>query len=388
MRDADRIALTSVERIAAGPADQAFAMPAELYRSPDILELELNTIFMRDWICLGRADALAEPGSYTTWSIGDQPIVAVRQRDGTVKSFANVCLHRMMVLLEGEGHCKRIVCPYHAWTYDLDGSLIGAPEMNKRKGFDKGAYQLPELRTEVWEGWLYVNMDPEALPVAQCLGPLGEITRHYGQEHYIKILQEDHVWQTNWKLLTENFMEGYHLPVAHKASVGAWMPLDSTTFPEQSNPHFTYQTFVKGNGASYGVAHKDNTRLTGDWRQRSILPTVFPSHMYVLAPDHLWYLSLSPKGTGEVRVRFGASVAPEVLAATEDRYTLMAEMSGFFDQVNAEDKVVVEGIYKGAKAPLSTAGPLSWLEYEIHDFIKYLARKLVVADAEKPMAAE
>jgi len=106
------------------------------------------------------------------------------------------------------------------------------------------------------------------------------------------------------------------------------------------------------------------------------MPTVYPTHMYVVAPDHLWYLSLRPKTVGEVHVRFGAALAPEVVAALEDREAAVQELVDFFDRVNAEDRFVVEGLYEGAQAPLARPGRVSWLEREIHDFIGYLARRL------------
>ena len=106
------------------------------------------------------------------------------------------------------------------------------------------------------------------------------------------------------------------------------------------------------------------------------MPTVFPTHMYVLAPDHLWYLSLRPKALGEVHVRFGAALAPEVMETLNDPQTFIGEMVDFFDRVNAEDRVVVEGLYEGTGAPLAQPGRLSWVEREIHDFIRYLARGL------------
>jgi phenylpropionate dioxygenase-like ring-hydroxylating dioxygenase large terminal subunit len=194
---------------------------------------------------------------------------------------------------------------------------------------------------------------------------------------YIPVVQQDHVWNTNWKLLNENFMEGYHLPVAHKATVGAWFPVGDTEFPVEVFDSFTYQTFVKDENAKYGRAHPSNTQLEGKWRYTSILPTVFPSHMYVLAPDHLWYLSLRPAGVGQVQLRFGVALAPEVHAALGDtREQWVKDLVDFFDRVNEEDRVVVEGIFKGTQAPLASRGPLSWLEREIHDFSGYLNRKL------------
>jgi len=106
------------------------------------------------------------------------------------------------------------------------------------------------------------------------------------------------------------------------------------------------------------------------------MPTVFPSHMYVLAPDHFWYLSLRPKDVGQVDIRFGLAIAPEVLSSLEDKDKFIQDTLDFFDIVNSEDRVVVEGIYKGAKGPLTESGRLCWLEREVHDFAKYLSLSL------------
>jgi phenylpropionate dioxygenase-like ring-hydroxylating dioxygenase large terminal subunit len=171
-------------------------------------------------------------------------------------------------------------------------------------------------------------------------------------------------------------MEGYHLPVAHRRTVGAWFPADDTEFPAAPFDAFTYQTFTKDENAKYGRAHPDNRRLQGRWRYTSVMPTIYPTLMYVLAPDHMWYLSLRPRSVDEVHVRFGAALAPEVLATLPDRETFFKETVDFFDRVNAEDKVVVEAIHQSTKAPLAAPGPLSWLEREIHDFQGYLSRRL------------
>jgi choline monooxygenase len=209
----------------------------------------------------------------------------------------------------------------------------------------------------------------------------------YRMAGYVPFVTQDHLWDTNWKLLTENFMEGYHLPVAHKRTVGAWFPAEETGFPEQVFDSFTYQTFIKNQDAKYGLAHKDNTVLEGKWRYTSVMPTIYPTHMIVIAPDHLWYLSLRPKGGGQVHVRFGAALAPEVLASLPDKDSFIAETVDFFDRVNAEDRIVVEAIYQGAKAPLAQSGQMSWLERELHDFQGYLARKLCGARNSAALAA-
>ena len=377
--DLDRL-LAELGRLAALPLEQATAMPPGVFTSEDFLALEQREIFAKEWLCAGRADAIPNPGDYLTYRIGDQPVFVIRGTDSSVRCFANVCRHRMMRLLEGTGNCKRIVCPYHAWTYRLDGQLIGAAYMEKSAGFDKTKVCLPEIRCELWQGWIYVTLDPDIAPVAERFAALHDIVAHYRMADYVQIVQEDHVWNTNWKCLTENFMEGYHLPVAHRRTVGGYFPARETRFSDaEADNAFTFQWFVKRPDAPVGGAHPDNTRLTGEWCQTSVMPTIFPSHMISLAPDHFWYLSLQPRGTDQVEIRYGAAFAPEVLDAAEDPDELIRQTKAFLTQVNEEDRFVVEGIFQGVRAPLSRPGPLSWLERENHDFARYLARRLSVA---------
>jgi len=368
--------LSTLADLANNPFEDAIAMPPEIYTSPDIADIEREKIFASDWVCAGLAREVANVGDYITYTIAEQPVFVTRNSDGEVRAFANVCRHRMMQLLEGRGNKKRIVCPYHAWTYNLEGQLIGAQHMQHSNAFEKKKICLPEVRVEIWEGWIYLSLNPNATPVAETLKPLAKLVERYDMSNYVPVVAEDHVWETNWKLLTENFMEGYHLPVAHKATVGKWFPAEETKFPRRAPKGFTYQSFTKDDAAVYGTAHPHNKRLKGKWRNTSLLPTVFPSHMYVLAPDHLWYLSLRPGGVGQTLVRFGVALAPELHESLEDVDAFVDEMVTFFEKVNAEDREVVEGIYRGAYAPYTQPGPLSWLERELHDFMKYLSSRL------------
>jgi choline monooxygenase len=370
--------LEGLKQVAGSTLEEAFTVPPAIYSDTEIHALELERIFKQEWVSPGMAADIPKPGDYLTYTVAGQPVFIIRSKDGSVRSYANVCLHRMMTLLEGKGCAHRITCPYHGWTYDTEGKVIGAGYMaNRDPEFDKKGYRLPEIRTEIWHGIIYVTLNPQAVTVKEQLKDLEPEVARFRLEHYIPIDMQDHVWTTNWKLLTENFMESYHLPVAHKETVGAWCPVDQSTFPDQTNPAFTWQTFEKDETARYGRAHKDNHHLEGKWRYTSLMPSVFPTHMYVLAPDHMWYLSLMPKGPEQVHVRFGAQVAPEVKAALGDKYEEWRSATiAFFNKVNAEDKFVVEGIHRGSASPLARSGPFSWLEREIHDFTKYLDAKL------------
>ncbi len=371
--------LAQLKVLAALPLSQATAMPPPMYQSADIHALEQTHIFNEQWLCAGRSDAIPQAGDYLSYHIGSQPVLVIRQEDGSIKAFANVCRHRMMTLLDGQGHCKRkrIICPYHAWSYGIDGQLLGAPQMDKRPGFDKANYPLPAIRCELWEGWIYITLNPEVAPVSTLLAELHPLVADYRMADYVLISQQDHVWDTNWKMLAENFMEGYHLPVAHRATVGAHFAVRETRFSERPpNPAFTYQYFTKAENAPVGNAHPDNTWLKGEQRRTSLMPTIFPAHMYVLAPDHLWYLALQPLGHDQVNIRYGIALAPEVLRASAEPEQLKADVIHFLDQVNAEDKDVVEGIFRGSRATLSKAGPLCWLEQENHEFTQYIARRI------------
>ena len=369
--------IATLQELASRPLARATAMPPEVYTSADFLTLEQEKIFAKEWVCAGRSDSIAKPGDYLTYQIGDQPAFVMRTRDGGIRAFANVCLHRMMQLLEGKGNCKRIVCPYHAWTYDIDGRLLRTQHMERSAGFKAADYHLPEIRCEVWEGWIYLTLNADAKPVASKLKRLHGIVKRYHMADYVQVLQEDHEWDTNWKFLTENFMEGYHLPVAHRGTVGAYFPAKETRFSDKApDDAFTFQWFIKTKAAPIGTAHRKNRYLKGEWRQTSVLVSVFPAHMYSLAPDHLWYLSLQPGATGKVKIRFGVAFAPEVLAEHGIDSAFVSDMTQFLSRVNDEDRNVVEGIFRGAKAGLSKPGPLSWLERENHEFTQYIARRL------------
>lgn len=358
------------------PFEKAMTAPPRLYNSPEIHALEQQRIFGRDWVSPGLAAAIPEPGDYLTYSVAQQPIIVIRGKDGAIRSFSNICRHRMMVLLEGCGNVKRILCPYHAWNYDLEGRLIGAGHMERTEGFDKADFCLPEIRTEVWNGWIYVTLNADAPPIAEVLAPVLPHVTAYDMAGYVPIIQQDHVWKTNWKLVVENFTESYHGPVVHGTTVAVGAPPIETEFVEGDFDCFSFSFFPRTEAIRYGHAHPDNTRLEGRWRYTTVLFKLFPNQLMSLAPDLFWYLLLDPKGEGEVAIRFGVALAPERYAALEDPAALVADFVPFFEQVNNEDRTVVEGIYRGSLGPLAASGPFSWLEREIHNFMGYLSRRL------------
>ena len=359
---------------AALPFEQARAMPTSVYTSEAFLEQEIKDVFSKDWFCVGRADALANPGDYTTLELAGQPIMVIRGKDGELRAQSNVCLHRMSTLLHGTGNTKSIVCPYHAWTYNLDGNLRGAPAMTQNAGFCKDQYKLPQVRCTEWLGWVMVTLNADAAPVHEALAEVENLVGDYGMENYGETFFETHTWDTNWKVLAENFMESYHLPVCHAGTIGGLSKLDEMICPP-GLPAFNYHTILKDETLKIALAHPDNKRVEGDRRRTTFLLAIYPSLLITLTPGYFWYLSLHPKGCGQVQIYFGGGMSPEY-ANDANAQESFAQLKSLLDDVNVEDMGCTEKVYRGLCSDLAKPGPLSHLERPNYDFAQYLASRI------------
>ena len=369
--------LTPIEELRANvsvPFAQAHAMPKSVYTSPEFLAQEMQHIFAQDWLCAGRADALPNPGDYLTMQIAGEPVIVLRDRDGAIRAMSNVCRHRMSTLLEGRGNTRAIVCPYHAWTYNLDGSLRGAPAMTLNEGFCKDQIALPKVRCVEWLGWIMVTLNPDAPPPAEVLRDVEDLVGYLHMENYVEAFREEFNWATNWKVLAENFMESYHLPVCHAGTIGGTVDLLKMTCPE-GLPAFNYHYIIKNDALDLTLAHPSNTTLTGDERRTTWLLSIYPSLMITLTPGYFWYLCLTPDGPGRVNVLFGGGLAPEFAADPKSKEHF-DRLKALLDDVNVEDKGCVEKVYAGLCAGLSTPGPLSHLERPNFDFARYIAGRI------------
>lgn len=355
------------------PFNRARAMPRSVYTSPDFLKTEIRTIFGREWLCAGRASALGKPGDYLTMEIAGQPILVVRDQTMTLRAMSNVCLHRMSTLLQGSGNARAIVCPYHAWTYNLDGTMRGAPGMTLNEGFCKDDYALPTIRCEEWLGWIMVSANPDIAPVAETLGELEALVAHYGMERYVESFRETMRWNTNWKVLAENFMESYHVPVCHRGTIGPQVSLDEVECPT-GTATFNYHCALKSDDQYLALAHPNNTRLTGDERRKTYIITVYPGLFISLSPGYFWYLSLYPTAPGEVQVTYGGGLAPEFLEDPDSPRHFEA-LKVLLDEVNEEDKGCTEKVYRGLVGAMTEPGHLSHLERPNFEFAQYILRK-------------
>ena len=215
--------MTDVMTLTRDPAiraslDRGYTLPAEWYTRDDVFALEQERIFHRCWQYVGYAEQVAKAGNFITCALGNVPVVVVRDGEGALRAFANVCRHRGSTLvLEAAGSRKTIQCHYHGWTWNLDGSLRAAPRCNEQPEFDMGEFPLVSLKVESWGPLLFVNPDPAAAPLGATLGELPEIVAATGLD--LAALRHrqrsDYDIAANWKVVVENYNECYHCPIAH-----------------------------------------------------------------------------------------------------------------------------------------------------------------------------
>jgi len=186
---------------------EAVTLPADLYFSPRIYQLEQEKIFGKKWYYVGHISQLNEPGSYFTVEIAEQPLVILYDRAGHLKAFYNICTHRAGPVALGSGHCHRLTCLYHAWSFDLDGNLRGTPDMDTAESFDLAAHALKSVKVETWESFIFVNLDPNSDTLQVQLGELPELFQRYRLQDWVRVHSVDYWTDTNWNFNVETIQK-------------------------------------------------------------------------------------------------------------------------------------------------------------------------------------
>ncbi len=197
-------------------AQPQLTIPAGWYHGPEIFERERRQVFAREWQFLGPVSQLANPGDYIATEITGWRVFVIRDREGALRGFHNLCRHRAGHFMDdGIGHCEVLRCKYHGWVYGADGRLRATPAFGEAPWFDKKDYPLLPIQVGEWRGLLFVNLDLEAKPLSDCLGALPELTQPYPMESFTCLKQVEFEISCNWKTYTDNFVEGYHIPSIH-----------------------------------------------------------------------------------------------------------------------------------------------------------------------------
>ena len=347
--------------------EEAQALPPVCYTDREFFEFEKEALFNHEWLCVGREDWVKEPGDYFTTQIIGEPIVVARARDGVVRAMSAVCQHRAMLVAEGKGNARGFVCPYHHWVYGLDGRLVNAPAMERTCGFDKKSVRLPEFKVESWLGFLFINFDPDAKPLAPRLARVADAVAGYDLANAQSATTVTGQFAWNWKVMFENNNDGYHASKLHQGPLHDFVPSELAIFPD-SGP--TDAGFLRFNGTLHPDASFNPTqravlpvfpKLTAEDRGRMTFANVPPTLSLVLSSDLVIYLILRATGPETMEQDTGILVAPGAMADPSFPHRLEMIMTSA-GKIIAQDMHVDSLVQVGLRSRFAARGRYSWQE--------------------------
>lgn len=345
--------------------ENAWTLHAALYTDPKVFAAEKEKIFARTWQVVGRASQVANSGDYFTTELVGEPLLCVRGADGKLRGFYNVCRHRAGPPAEGFGSRKLFRCGYHGWTYDLDGSLIGATEIEGVRGFRPEDFALAPVRTEEWFNLVFVNLDPEAQPLLETLGELPKQADNFPFSAMKLFERRTYDMKCNWKTYVDNYLEGYHLPSVHP---GLNRELDYDAYVVE--PHATYvRQFSPIRGAQAGDAIPRRYQ-----EAREDLTTnyfwIFPNWMLNCYPDNVSLnivLPLEPERT--------LAIFEWYLPESEHSSPAAKASVEFSDQIQIEDVAICETVQRNLRSRSYSRGRYSVKQEKgLHAFHRMYAK--------------
>jgi Rieske 2Fe-2S family protein len=366
------------------PFGEGTMLPAEAYTSAEVFAWEQRHYFAGTWMCLGRPDELrgrSGSSSGTTQralTVGDVPVLLLWDRSGEVAAFANTCRHRGHELLgTGQSSSRRaVVCPYHAWSYALDGSLLAAPGFHDVGSFDAAAHGLVRLPLEQRHGWVFVNATGDAPSFAEHLGALPDLLEPYAPERLVRGAVHDYVLAANWKVITENYHECYHCPLIHPELCQVSPPTSGANYDlpgawvggsmDLRDGAQTMSLDGRSNGAPIPGADPRQVRYLG------LLPNLLVS----LHPDYVMTHRMTPLAADRTQVQCSWYFVPREDGEEVDPSYAVE----FWDLTNRQDWAACESVQRGLASPHFRPGPLAPSEDAVHQFVTMVARGYLDGD--------
>ena len=350
------------------PLLECSTLPPHCYTSPEFYMREVETIFMKVWNFIGRGDRIPNAGDYFTIEFTGVPVIVVRGSDGELRAFANTCRHRGSMLAQGEGNCRAFRCPYHSWTYDIDGALIVAPQMDQTKGFIPTEWHLTPIRLECWAGFMFINFDPHARPLMQYLGDLPDKLASYRFQDMVCVRRKEYELACNWKIYVENAMEAYHIPTVHRSTLSRQKGKPSEAQPAAGEycalfkEHQGSRALLEGDTGFPAMDHLKDKAAQGSW-----YPLLYPSTMFGCTYDCMWWLELHPMGPLKTKLIVGSSF-PRAFTERPDFEEVVQRYSKRWDISIPEDNGISELQQRGLASPFAKPGRLSHAEPLVHTF--------------------
>lgn len=350
--------ITAFRKTTEASADGAKTLPQRYFISEEVFNEEEDRIFSRHWLLAGHESEISAPGNYFVRDVADESVIIVRDKTDAIGAFYNVCRHRGTRLCEEErGHGAAIQCPYHAWTYGLDGRLIGAPHMDEVKAFDKEAYSLRSVRCELWEGFIFVNLNDNACPLAEWFAPLAGKFSQWTLPQLRSAKRVEYDVKANWKLMFENYAECYHCPGVHPM-LSKVSPYDSAENDLMEGPFLGgfmkinagKSLTMSGEACAMGIAphHQDGDRV--------FYYSIFPNMLLSMHPDYVMVHQLWPQSPERTLIVCDWFFHPDAFNRDAFRPEDAIE---FWDITNQQDWHVCELSQQGIASRAYEPGPYS-----------------------------
>jgi glycine betaine catabolism A len=385
------------ERPAAGPVHRpeiSRTPDGPVYWDPTVLRTELERFFYRNWLCIGREEQLPGPGDFFTRRIGRESVLVVRAPGGEVRGYYNLCRHRgTRVVVEESGRgAHSFICPYHSWSYDLQGRLISALHMNGQERFDRADYGLHPIRVDIWGGFVWANLEAEGPGLSESLGPFFARFERFPLADLRLGARKEYEVEANWKVLVENFSECYHCAPVHP-NLNRITPYlsganDASFHPAAGRSLFSggFMTFAKDYQSMTRTGYTNRPRLPGmtpEDLQRVYYYVVFPNLFFSLHPDYLMIHRCWPASPTRSRVENEFYFPADTVAAPGFDPSDAVDL---WDEINRQDWAVCELAQEGSGSRAWKGGRYSDKEELVRDFDEFVADELRRArgDAEGP----
>jgi phenylpropionate dioxygenase-like ring-hydroxylating dioxygenase large terminal subunit len=364
--------------VEAAPPTLHRALPAWVYNHPEMSRLEYERLFRPSWQLVCHVSSLASPGDFSAIEIGRESIVVVKNSQGEVQAFHNVCRHRGARILHGQGNCPgAITCPYHGWSYKLSGELLGMPNRETFPPLDKAALGLKPVRMQVFCGFVFVCLDGEMPALEEVWGEIGTefLAHHFERMQPLAPMYVEH-WACDWKIAMDNYLESYHVPIGHPGLFRMLTPdfddqsctehgvaRGASWLRERPSPKWTermYQKMIAG--VSAHLPEADRRR----WSFYSMLPNLGID----VFPDQMDFFQVLPRGPGECTIRGQVFGLPDARREMRIVRYLNARINR---QVQREDEFLCTRVQEGLASPSYEPGPLSSIEgwmLEFHDLLR------------------
>jgi Phenylpropionate dioxygenase and related ring-hydroxylating dioxygenases, large terminal subunit len=367
----------------------AITSPAMIYLDDDYNKIEKSAVIDSGWMSIAHLSQLASQGSYLCVDIFDEPIIVIKNDTDEVHAFSRVCPHRSAdILYESQttGTCRRLVCPYHAWTFDLDGKLVYAPQMDKLPEWDGTDINLHEFRTEIWNGFIFINIDGKAQPLKDLYSEFSQTISPWPMNNMQVIFEQSWTGDFNWKIMVENWSEFYHHVGAHSKTLEIDFPSEEVLIDPEHDYYMRtvapYRNSTREkDSASYSSANasfsfpKFNDLPLGDDRDIWVF-VGYPCFLFMTAADSVYWVRVIPKSSTKCEILTTILVDKDNIKL-EDFESRKDTLAKFFVDFHIEDMFVNTLVSKGLKSRYVQTSRLADTENQVWMFYRFLARQLI-----------